>query len=367
MRLQVIGAIAAVLFWSEPAAPEGRAASWVSIYSSNDGLTVVSPQLSTSIPIRDVLNVDVEFDADVITAASVDLMTAASPRGYQETRHGYTLGATYHPDAETDIGAHYIPSFEPDYESHGLTISASREWIDRRLTTEIGYRLTFDAVGRSGTDSATWRSLTTNGVSLGLAWVFNPKTVGQLVYELQVHAGYQSSPYRWVPIHYFNIAGPVGAPERVPEDRTRHALSGAVRRALGGGWFGAASLRFYVDTWGIVSHTEELDVQLSLFRSRLIFGFAARTYGQSSASFHEYRYSASNGAIPVYRSADKILSSSWSLLAGPRVDVGTGRVGPLDDIRGTFKVEIYDQHFFAFAPLEERRAVILSFGAAGEF
>lgn len=367
MRLQVIAVAAAVFLWSAPAATEGRAAGWVSIYSSDDGLTVVSPQISTSVPIRDVVNIDAEFDADIITAASVDVMTAASPRGFEETRHGYTVGATYHPEAETDIGVHYIPSFESDYESHGLTVSASREWFDRRLTTEIGYRLTFDAVGRSGTDPATWRSLTTNGVVLGVGWVFDPKMVGQLAYEWQIHTGYQSSPYRSVPIYYSEIEGPAGAPERVPEDRTRHALAGAIRRALGGGWFGAASLRLYMDTWGIFSHTEELDVQLSLFRARLILGFAARTYGQSSASFHEYRYSASNGAIPVYRSADKMLSSSWSLLAGPRVDVGAGRIGPLEDLRATFKAELYDQHFFEFAPLEERRAVIISFGTAAEF
>lgn len=366
MRLQVIAAFAAVLAWSRVAEPQGRAGSWVSVYSSSDHLTVVSPQLSLRAPVRDLVDIDAAVDADVITSASVDVMTAASPRGYEEVRHGYTLGATLHLAPGTDIGAHYIPSFEPDYESQGLAVSASREWLGRRLTTEIGARLSFDSVGRSGADRSAWRPLVTGGVMLGVGVALSPRMVGQLAYEVEIHDGFMASPYRYVPIHLAGSPDPIHAPEQVPDGRVRHALAAGLRRAFGGGWFGAGSLRFYLDSWGVTSHTEELEIQRSLLRDRVIVGLAARVYGQSAASFHRYRYDATMAAIPRYRSADKMLSSSWSLLVGPRIEVALGPLGLVDDLRATAKVELHEQRFFEFAPLAERQSAIVSFGIAGE-
>lgn len=366
MRLQVMAAFAAVLLWSGAAEPQGRAGSWVSVYTSSDHLTVVSPQLSVRAPVRDFMEIDAAVDADIITSASVDVMTAASPRGYEEVRHGYSLGTTLRGASGATAGFHYIPSFEPDYESQGIAVNASREWLDRRLTTEIGARLSFDSVGRRDAGHSVWRPLLSGGVMVGVALAVSPKMVAQVAYEIEINDGFMASPYRYVPIYVEGQKSPIRAPEQVPDNRIRHALAGGLRRAFGGGWFGAGTLRLYVDSWGIASHTEELEVQRSLFRDRVIVGFAARAYGQSSATFHRYRYEAEAFSIPKLRSADKMLSSSWSLLFGPRVEVAVGPFGPIEELRATAKVELYDQHFFEFAPLRERQAAIVSFGIAGE-
>ncbi|MCC6557494.1 MAG: DUF3570 domain-containing protein, partial [Polyangiaceae bacterium] len=357
-------ASAAALLWAAPAAPEGRAAGWLSVLATDDGLTVISPQLSVRAPVGDALEVELGYDADVITAASADVIAAASPRGYTETRHGVGVGATWRPAAATSLGARYLPSFEGDYESQGVAITAEREWIDRRLTTQVGYRFAFDEIGRRGDAREAWRSLDTHGVTLALAWVFGPRTVGQISYEGQILDGYQASPYRFVPV---DLAGvPVGVPERAPDDRARHAVALGLRHAITPQWFTATSDRVYADTWGIVSHTEEIELQRSSIGGGLILGAGLRLYGQTRADFYERRYAAPDGALPRYRTADKMLAPSYSLLAGPRIEVGLGPLGPLSDLRATAKIELYVQRFIDYDRLTGRRAVIPAIGIAGE-
>ena len=367
MRLQVTSVVAAIGLWTGQASAEGRGATWLSIFSSSDQLTVISPQASARVPLRDWLTADMSYEADIITSASVDLVTAASPRGYQEERHGFSVGTTLRPADATVIAAHYTPSFEPDYVSHAVAFSAEREWWDRRLTTQIGYRVSADRIGRRGDAESTWRSLGTHSFTLGLGWVFSRRMVGDVVYEIQFHDGFQSSPYRYVPMVREGSSQPIGVPESVPNERTRHAIAAGIRRAFGSQWFGSTRFRFYADTWGIKSFSNEFEVQRSLLGSRLLLGLHGRIYEQTSAAFHSYRYELRGDGIPKLRDADKMLSSSFSFLGGPRADLSFGQFGPISDLHASCMFEFYVQRFFNFAPLSERYATIVSFGLAAEF
>lgn len=371
MRLQIRLLFCILLLLAFPArAEEGRAALWLSIFQSDDHLSVVSPQISVRTPVYELLDIEAAADADIITAASVDVMAAASPRGYSELRHGYSVGATLHLGEGSDVGARYMPSFEPDYISHGIGIQASREFVDRRLTIGLAYRFAKDSVGRAGNPRSEWSALDGHGASLDMAWAFDPYMVGQLSYELQVQSGYMESPYRYVPVYYPGLSSSIALSESVPDERVRHALSAGLRRALGSGFFWSGHLRLYADSWGMLSHTEELELQHAILSGRLILGLGARIYGQGSASFYEYRYTSASilpTSLPRFRSADKMLSSLWSLLIGPRAEFSTGTFGPLSALRFSLKAELYDQHFLNFALLSERRALLISTGAAGEF
>lgn len=351
-------------------AEEGRGAAWVSVFHTNDRLTVISPQAALKAPVLDIADIEAAVDVDIITAATVDVLAAASPRGYSETRHGYSAGGTYHAAEGVDIGLTYMPSFEPDYISHGAMANASVDFIDRRLTVDASYRFSIDSVGRTGSARPEWKGLSIHGASLTLAWVFDPWMVGQLSYEFQAQFGYMESPYRYVPLYYRGFPGPIAVSESVPDTRFRHALSADMRRALGAGFFGRSHLRLYIDSWDVLSHTEEIELQRAMLGSHLIVGIAGRIYGQGSASFYRYRYTSDQNipsTIPKYRSADKMLSSQWTWLAGPRIEVSTGLTGPFSALRFTLKAEIYEQHFLNFPLLNERTALMLSGGAAGEY
>lgn len=347
------------------AAAQTRAAGWVSVYGASDGLVVVSPQVTAKADVHEQVEVQGGYEVDVISAASVDVLTAASPRGYTEVRQALSAAAAWKPERGVRVGALYTPSWEPDFVSHSVTASGSREWLDARLTTEASVRAAFEEVGRTGAARDTWLPVHTGGLALGVGWVFGPRTLGQLAYEAQATGGFQSSPYRFVRMYAPGSATPFGASEAAPDERVRHAVGASLRHALTPHWFVTASLRLYRDTWQVTSHTEELELQRTALGDRLVAGLSARVYGQSAASFYEGRY-VSNGDLPRYRTADKMLARSWTGLAGLRLSYAVRGVWGLGELRLTSKVELYNQRFFDFAPLTSRQSVIGSFGIAGE-
>lgn len=367
MRLQIAIWMAILLFWTTPALADGRGAAWLSVFSSNDGLTVVSPQAAARAEIRDWLSADANYEADIISAASVDLITAASPRGYREERHGFGAGVTIRPAEATVLSVHYGPSFEPDYVSHGASVSAEREWFDRRLTTQIEYRFSIDRIGRRGDAASTWRDLQNHSLAASLGWVFSRRMVGSLVYEAQFHDGFQASPYRFVRLFRAGYPQPVSIPEAVPDQRIRHAFAMGLRRAFSSQWFGNLHLRLYTDSWGISSFTSEAEVQRTFWGSRLTLGVRGRVYEQSSATFHAFRYDWSSNGLRKWRDADKMLSSSFSFLGGPRIELRLGPAGPISEVMASCSIDFYTQHFFNFAYLTERQATMTAFGLTAEF
>jgi hypothetical protein len=313
------------------------------------------------------LDVEAAWEADIISAASVDIVSAASPRGYEEVRHGLSLGADFRPEPETGFGIRYLPSWERDFDSHAVAVRAVHEWLERRVEQRIEGRVSFDRIGRAGEPAETWRDQTTVSVSATLGVIVNPRTVAQLAVEVASVDGFQASAYRFVPVFWEPGGLMLRVPELTPDHRARLAAGASVRHALARDWFASAGYRGYADDWGVESHTADVELQHELVRDRLLLGASARAYRQSSASFHRERYVADAGELPRYRSADKLLSRSWSLLAGVRSEVGFGKAGPFDALSATATLGVYRQRFEDFATLGARTAVISSVGASGEF
>lgn len=365
MRLQVIAAAALLAAGAVPARADRRAATFVSVYSDDDGLTVISPQLAMRADAGDEVELSATYDVDIITAASVDVVSMASPRGYEEQRHGVSVGATWRPRPGDTLQLRYLPSWEPDYRSHGFAAGAEREWLDRRLATRLDLSVAFDAVGRSGDDPSRWRALTTTAVRLGAGWVFDRYTVGDVAYELQWLDGFQASPYRYVAIEWPDGTG-AAVPEAAPDTRVRHAVAIRGRRALTRSWFLSASARGYLDSWGIYSLTGETELQRAFGGDWLIAGLYARGYWQTAADFYRAHYEAAPGTIPALRVSDKVLAESSSALLGAHVDGRVGEASWLGAIRLTAGVDVYDQRFTDFPWLDRRRAAIVWLGASAE-
>ncbi len=368
MRLQVgLRAAAALLLLPLSAQGDGRAGAWLSVYSDDDALTVLSPQVNGEVELEDRYQLEAGYDADIITAASVDVVSAASPRGYEEVRHGLRLGAGYRPNAETTLSARYVPSWEPDYRSQGFAAAARTELWQRNIDLRIDGRLNVDRVGRSGEPESTFRDLTQGSVGLSFGLSVDPKTTLQIAYEVQLLSGFQASPYRFVAINWTDPAQTrVQVPEQSPEERVRHALAVGTKKSIATDWFWGVSYRFYTDSWGVVSHTGETQLEHAFFNDRVVLGGSLRGYVQGDASFYRERYRTAFGRLPKYRVADKVLSRQWSWLAGLRSEAELARGSEIAVVRATMKMEILDQRFQNFAPLDGRRAVITSLGVSGE-
>lgn len=370
MRLQLARAavlacsIALAFADAGPAFADQRASSWLSVYTDDDGLTVISPQLGVRADVGEELELEVGYDVDVISAASVDVVSQASPRGYTEERHGFLAGATYSPRADRRFGARYVPSFEPDYHSHGVALFGEREWLDRRLTTRVDARITRDRVGRTGDDAEHWGTATSEVGGVSLGWIASRWTVLQLAYEVQYRHGFLGNPYRYVGVDW--PGGSVMVSEVVPGRRTRHALAIGARHALSRAWFLSARYRLYGDDWGLVSHTGEYELQRAFGRDRAIVGVNARFYTQGAADFYRQDYAATVGSLPALRSADKSLASSSSVLVGVRGEARVLESDTVGQVRVVGKVELYQQVFDDVLRIAERRAVIVSLGLSTE-
>jgi hypothetical protein len=277
-----------------------------------------------------------------------------------------TAGVAWRPEPEVQFSLLYQPSWEQDYESHGIGAGTGFEWLDRRLEERLDVRVNFDQVGRAGEPQDTWRDLTTVTFAPSLGWVVDKWTVSSLRYELQAVAGFQASPYRFVRIEWNGLDSGVSVPERDPELRVRHALAARLRRALSTAWFASFGYRFYTDSWGMQSHTGQGGLERSLLRDRLLLGIDVRGYWQSSASFYAERYTGPTGFIPEFRSSDKQLAESWSVLGGLRAELGFDSVGFAEILRMVVRGDIHNQHFVDFAPLDERTALIVSLGVSAE-
>jgi hypothetical protein len=340
--------------------------SWFAHHTSSDGMTVSSPRVSVRAPLHHSVDLHVGWEADIISGASIDVITSASPRGYTEMRNGGHVGATVRPGTGTTLSARVIGSVEPDYIGRTAFVSAEHEWLQRRLATSLGLRASFDEVGRVGDARERFRDQSTFALDASAAWVFSPRTVGQVAIEAQSSHGFLSSPYRIVRVSWPGVNLATGVFESTPDERFRIAIGFGLRHAVTRAWFVATSARLYQDSWSVMSHTEELEVQRSVSDDRLLIGVAARLYGQSKASFYRARYTATDMGLPEYRTADKMLAPMATVLGAVRASLGLGSLGPLHNVRLTTKFEIFQQRFYEFLPLSSRHATVLSLGLTTE-
>ena len=138
----------------------------VSFYIDSNDVSVVTPAVGFSLadPIAE-WNVSGSYLADVVTAASPDIVATASPR-WTELRHGATVSGGYGP-----IGVHSSLSREPDYTAITAGAFGTAELDEKHITAKLGYTYGHDIAGRSGTPFSVY-SLTLHRHILQASAVF---------------------------------------------------------------------------------------------------------------------------------------------------------------------------------------------------
>ena len=301
------------------------------IRSDTDQTTIITPRLRVGAPLAEATRFDVVYTVDVWTSASIDIRTSAS-KAVTEQRDELDA-SLMHAFTDVTVSGGYRYSTEYDYESHGGALSAAYDFADNTAQLALGVRAYFDVVGRAGDPGFARDSHMQTG-RLSFTQVLDKQTFMQAVYELMHQEGYLSSPYRYV-----RIAADVGsipstcrypateyvertlrgcALENNPEERLRHAAALHVRRALSDALSAGANYRFYIDDWGMTSHTAGLDAALSLDPGWLI-ALGYRFYTQSSADHFASFYPEM--PLPGHYTSDKELSE----LSTHRLELEVGK------------------------------------------
>jgi hypothetical protein len=354
MRLQLIAALsfAARAAAADPAASLDLRSG---IYQDSDRTFISTSTVAARGNIKDKVTVGARYLVDVITSASVDVVTAATA-AFHETRHEAEGSVGYH-DGTNTAGASYIYSVENDWQSHTANAGLTRDLLQHNLTLGIGGTFVHNSVGRAG-DPNFRRRLLVGGGNVSLTATASPRDLVSLSYTLAYLSGYQASPYRYV--FFAEGIGRASVAETDPDTRMRHALTLRWNRHLFTNTALQSHARGYLDDWGVASVTAGTEYLVGF--GQVTLGLHARGYFQQHASFYRQTYAA-----PMrYMTADRELATFVDVFGGARLLWRRVHLGPFDELHAEAKVDGFGFWFFDFDRLPSRGGVIaeLALGAS---
>src|SRR5262249_11455120 len=257
-------------------------------YYKETSTRVVQPRMEVlaQIPRTSTL-VGAEYSLDAISSASIAAGNRVSDNILTEYRN--QVGARVVQSLNrlrlpvpARVGANYLRSRESDYDSDTVGGQASVDLFERNTTWTLAYSHSFDTVydrpRRTRRDS-----LDTDFLSLSVAQLLSPTSVGVVGFEYAYLNGFQQNPYRTVA-----TAGNLN--EVVPLIRNRYTAFGRVAKLLpASGTTVQAIYRFYHDDWGLNANTLEGRLYQDV-TPNLDVRLAYRYYTQGHAYFAKARY-----------------------------------------------------------------------------
>ena len=364
-----------------------RASTEVAAYTDSDHVTVFTPSIGFAITNLNGASLQAHYLVDVVSAASVDIVSTASPR-WEEVRHAGSLSAEYKP-GEYGIALGGSVSSEPDYLSYGGFVKLSKDFDEKNKTVFLGGALSRDTLGRCGgldgectPFSVFSRRILKSSLTLGASFVIDPASVASLAMDVVFEDGDQSKPYRYVPMFSADVAPtvPRGAPvewvnnNRLPEQpleqlpllRRRYALTARYARRMG-----PSTLRLmqrgYYDTWGLAASSTDARFILDLGK-RISAGVHGRFHLQREVSFWRRAYVSGPGwDLPLYRTGDRELGPLWTATGGVGISfyLGSGA----DPKRWALEL-MGDAMYTSFLDnlyILDRTAVLTALGLGGAF
>jgi hypothetical protein len=364
-----------------------RASMEIAAYSDSDHVTVFTPSVNGAVDNTSGASLSGSYLVDVVSAASVDIVSTASQR-WQEVRQAGELAGAYKPhDFGVSVGGSL--SREPDYLSYGGYGTLTKDFDEKNWTLTFGYGYSHDTAGRCGADGVCTpfavfsRQLERNSFNGGLAWVVDSATLASVSLDVVLEDGDQSKPYRYIPVFFPSVAAsaPLGAsiawvnayrlPERpleqLPLELRRTALTGHYAHRFEGATLRLEE-RIYDDDWGLVASTTDARWIFDLGR-RFELWPHTRFHAQSSVVFWRRAYvsgSSTGWDLPEYRTGDRELGPLWTFGAGLGLRAYLGSAGRPDQWALQF---VWDGMYTSFLDdlyVTERTAILGSLTFLGE-
>lgn len=291
--------------------PEDRADVMYHGYNGG-GLQVDGPSVLVRKAYKDKVSVWANYYVDMITSASIDVVTTASE--YSEQRDEQSVGIDYL-TGKTFMGLSYTTSEESDYSSDSVRFGISQDFFGDLTTIGVSYARGRDEVRRNGdenfaekTDRQNYRVDLTQILTRSLVLSFN--------YEGITDEGFLNNPYRQVRfVDPREARGYAYQSELYPDTKTSSAF--AVRGMYYLPWRASlrAEYRNYSDSWGVsawnveMGYTHPFDVGLTL-EARY------RYYDQTSADFYSDLFPFANSQNFLARDKELASFANHSVGAG---------------------------------------------------
>jgi Protein of unknown function (DUF3570) len=339
---QVAGLLGSVLSGGAAHAvtlPEDRAEAMVHVYEGG-GVTATGPALLVRKSLADRVSLSGSYYVDMVSNASIDVVTTASP--FKERRTAYDLGLDY-VVRDSQVSLAFTSSDEPDYTAKGASLDVSQEVFGGMTTVSLGFTRGWDQVGKHGTPgffdyAKHWQ------YRLGLTQILTPSWLMSANLETISDDGYLGSPYRAARV--FGAA----VPERNPRTRSSRALKLRAIGDLGSRDAMRVEYRYYWDNWDIRAHTAEAGYSRYIGESWLADGFV-RFYSQSKALF----YSDNATTETTYVSRNRQLGTFDSFGLGGKATYKLANLPEKYDVKVTGAYELKRFKFSDFTDIRTGR------------
>jgi hypothetical protein len=313
-------------------------------YDDTDHVTVYTPSVRLGIDSASGASLHASYLVDIVSAASVDVVSTASSR-WREVRQAGTLDGQYKPsDFGVALGGSL--SSEPDYLAYGAYAKVIKDFDQKNWTVTLGYGYSHDTAGRCAANGCTpfsvfSRNLERGTFNAGVAWVADSRSVAGIGVDVILEDGDPSKPYRYIPMFASDVAPTVarGAsiaqvnalrlPERpleqLPLTRQRIALMPRYAHRFDGSTVRLEE-RLYDDSWGLIASSTDAKWIFDL-GPRVVLWPHVRFHVQSAVSFWQRAYvsgPAPGWDLPEFRTGDRELGPLWTADGGLGVRVGLG-------------------------------------------
>lgn len=276
-------------------------------YYDGGGVTVNGPAMLVRTRVGDSVSVTGHYYVDMVSGASIDVITTASP--YNDTRNEYGVGIDYL-HQNSIMSMRFTNSTENDYTADTYSLGVSHELFKGLTTLSMGFGQGHDTIMR--VNESFVRSADRYNFRIGLSQILSRTSLLSVNFEGIAEDGYLSNPYRTALVNGASVQ------EIYPQTRDSQAISfrylyGFSRDQQPVQQSMRLEYRYYQDTWGILAHTTGLGWQRQ-FGPRWLGEFRYRYYQQSAASFYNDNFPT----LMTYMARDKELSTFSSHSIGAK-------------------------------------------------
>ena len=302
--------------------PEDRADVMYHGYDGG-GLEVNGPSVLVRKGYKDKVSAWANYYVDMITSASIDVVSTASP--YDETRTEMSAGIDYL-HGRTTMSASFLNSDESDYTSNNASVGISQDFFGDLTTLALSYAYGWDEVRKNGQDD--FREDTERQTyRVALSQVLTKNLVMGINYEGVTDEGYLNNPYRSV--RYLDPSSAKGysyEAEVYPRTRTSGATSLRFMYYLPYRASVRVDARYYSDTWSIEAYNGEVRYTHPFEEWDVTLDVHYRYYDQTAADFYSDLYPRQQAQNFLARDKELASFTTQTVGVGASYEFSTARV-----------------------------------------
>jgi hypothetical protein len=310
------------------------------------GVTIDGPSVLLRKKFAEKYSVSANYYMDMVSSASIDVMTTASPYTEERTQGSLALDML---QGKTQYSVSYTLSDESDYTANTASFDVSQDIFGDLTTVSFGFSQGWDEV-RKRDDNTFNETVDRRNYRFSLQQIVTPRLMAGLNYEVITDEGFLNNPYRSV--RYLDDSSARGysfQPELYPQTRTSNAVSITAQYYLPYRASVSAEYRYFTDTWGIDANTASLGYTQP-WGKRWILEAGYRWYDQSAADFYSDLFPRADAQNFLAR--DKELSTFTSHMLSVGATYELPSIG-WDRIRRSTVNLFYDHIIFDYADFRD--------------